>query len=386
MPTPDSDRPRICYLMGSLSLGGAQTGLMHQLANGLGQQAQVTLISPVPHHPQIDLTTLFTPHARVIHCGSPRHVFSYVRLFMAALMEARHSDALITCLFPATILGRLVRLLVRRPPLVTVEVVSIYHRDGSVIPDYPPSFCRLLRATSRLTDIVMWDSLETARGVAPLYPHHRGESGVLQTIGIPSAAHPCPPPIPGGRVRLVSVGRLTSQKDFSSAIRGLSLLLARGVDADLTLLGEGPERAALHALAIREQIDGRVHFAGVLPPSEVPAFLSGNGFHIYLQTSRYEGLCLTLVEGMAQGLAVITTAAGGIADYAEDGVNCLICPMESPEALAERVERLALDPLLHQRLAAGALQTVRDRFSPESQARSVAALLERINRAKEHGT
>ncbi|NGZ29609.1 MAG: glycosyltransferase family 4 protein [Magnetococcales bacterium] len=220
---------------------------------------------------------------------------------------------------------------------------------------------------------------ESARPFPPSSGVHlaRGRQGQLDLlfVSMPSRSNEVSVPL----AFLMLAGFLDKHSDFTSEILEIKIP---------AYLDRTPQRLAdIEEELIRQMIqkDPRL-IAFSLFPGDLPAFLSGNGFHIYLQTSRYEGLCLTLVEGMAQGLAVITTAAGGIADYAEDGVNCLICPMESPEALAERVERLALDPLLHQRLAAGALQTVRDRFSPESQARSVAALLERINRAKEHGT
>lgn len=64
---------------------------------------------------------------------------------------------------------------------------------------------------------------------------------------------------------------------------------------------------------------------------------------------------MALLEGMAYGLAVVATEAGGIPEVVDPGADGLLVPTEDPAALAEALCALATDASLRERLAAGAL-------------------------------
>ena len=80
---------------------------------------------------------------------------------------------------------------------------------------------------------------------------------------------------------------------------------------------------------------------------------------VYAQASRHEGFCLTVLEAMAAGAAVVCTDAHGNRDFCEDGVNCLMTPQDDVDALASRLRRLVDDSALRQRLVNGGLRTAR---------------------------
>ena len=78
-----------------------------------------------------------------------------------------------------------------------------------------------------------------------------------------------------------------------------------------------------------------------------------------------DGIPNVLVEAMACGLPVVTTAVSGIPELVADGVSGLIVPAEDPAALAEALARLQRDPGLAQRLGREAQAVVRERFDGE---------------------
>lgn len=106
----------------------------------------------------------------------------------------------------------------------------------------------------------------------------------------------CPP-----ERTLVAVGRLTPQKDFGTLIEAIANLTSR--DAHLFILGEGPERAALEQLAGRLGIADRVHLAGFV---ENPYAVMARA-HVFVLSSRYEGMPNALLEALALGCNAVST-------------------------------------------------------------------------------
>ena len=114
---------------------------------------------------------------------------------------------------------------------------------------------------------------------------------------MPAAA---PGPLPTPPV-ILCIGRLAPQKSFALALDAFARLPA---DASLILLGDGPDRDALSAQAARLGIANRVTFAGHV--GDVRPYLATAS--LLLCTSRYEGYPAVLVEALAAGLPVVTTA------------------------------------------------------------------------------
>jgi len=83
---------------------------------------------------------------------------------------------------------------------------------------------------------------------------------------------------------------------------------------------------------------------------------------IYLHAARADTFPLTVLEALACGLPVIGTAVGGIPEQVQDGVSGFLIPPADVSAMAARIEQLAADSTLRQRLGEQALQSARDRF------------------------
>ena len=158
---------------------------------------------------------------------------------------------------------------------------------------------------------------------------------------------------------ILAVGRLDSQKGFDVLLRAFALggLAQRGVR--LTILGEGPERKMLEALADKLGVAQSVEMPGVVAdPGSWMARAT-----VYALPSRYEGFPNALLEAMAMGCAVIAADCdSGPREIIRHGENGLLVPVEDVESLASAMLRLFDDSALRLRFGAEALK-VRDRFS-----------------------
>jgi glycosyltransferase involved in cell wall biosynthesis len=140
------------------------------------------------------------------------------------------------------------------------------------------------------------------------------------------------------------------------------------------LVGDGPERAALEAQAAALGLEEAVHFTGLQEETR-PCFAA---MDVYLMTSRFEGLPVALLEGMAMAVPPVVTAVGGIPEVVRFGENGSYQPYGSVQALAGDVAALLRDPERRCRLGRAARATVVERFSLERMQRALEAIYERV--------
>ena len=154
------------------------------------------------------------------------------------------------------------------------------------------------------------------------------------------------------RSGLVFAGRLTRQKALHVALRAVAQL----PDAELLVIGDGPDRADLERLARELGLNGRVRFTGPRPREEVLRALASAQAAVL--SSDWENLPHAAVEALAVGTPVVATAVGGVPEVVRDGVNGLLVPAGEPAALADALRRVLADAPLRARLAAGARASV----------------------------
>jgi glycosyltransferase involved in cell wall biosynthesis len=147
-----------------------------------------------------------------------------------------------------------------------------------------------------------------------------------------------------GDFEIVTVSRLAPEKRIERLVGAVAALRAGGLPARLTVIGEGPERPRLEALAAGF---GFVRFLG----KKDDPFAAGT-FHAYAQASAFEGYGLSLLEATARGLPVVTTDVGLVGEVLVDGRSCLVA--DSSASAAAALERVARDPVLAGRLGEAA--------------------------------
>lgn len=133
----------------------------------------------------------------------------------------------------------------------------------------------------------------------------------------------------------VAVGRLVAQKNIALMLRAFSR--AAGAEDRLTLIGDGPERTRLEALAKRLGLGNRVEFKGYVP--EPAGMLPG--FDALLLSSDYEGVPAVLLEALAADLPIVATdCSSSISPLLKDGALGEIVRVGDETTLAEAIGRV----------------------------------------------
>jgi glycosyltransferase involved in cell wall biosynthesis len=141
------------------------------------------------------------------------------------------------------------------------------------------------------------------------------------------------------------------QEDFLAALAQVRRAVP---EVQAFLVGEGARREELERMAHRLGLAGAAHFLG--SRVDVPAVLSRATFGVLC--SRQEGLSNAVMEGMAAGLPMVVTDAGGNAELVEDGERGHVVPPQQPEALAQAMLRVLADPERARRMGAAARRFV----------------------------
>jgi len=176
----------------------------------------------------------------------------------------------------------------------------------------------------------------------------------------PSDGHPARALLPP--LTVAAVGRLVPAKRFDRFLEALALARREVPELCGVLIGDGPERDALHAAAeARGLLPDGVRFLG--RRDDIPALLHGAA--MYALTSDHEGFPNVVMEAMAAGLPVITTPAGDAGVVVEDEVTGYVVPPSDVAGVAERMVRLARSPELRRRFGDAGRRRVEEEYSFE---------------------
>lgn len=190
----------------------------------------------------------------------------------------------------------------------------------------------------------------------------------------PGAAVAEPPPL-----RILAVARLVEKKGLGVLVEACAKLKARGVDFRCEIVGKGAERPRLEALIREHALADHVSLLGARTQGEVLDLY--RGAHVFAlpcivgDDGNRDGLPVSIVEALACGLPVVSTAVTGIPEAVEHGVNGLIVPERDASALADALESLAHDGGMRRRLAAAARPSVAEKFDQERTADTLCSLL-----------
>ena len=184
-------------------------------------------------------------------------------------------------------------------------------------------------------------------------------------LGTDLPGEPASRPAPDtGRRTLVTVGHLVARKRHADAIEALSLLAARHPGLRYEIVGDGPERAALEALAAQRDVRDRVDFAGQIPPAAARARAAAAD--LFVLPSVDEAFGVAYVEAMAAGVPAIgCEGEDGPAEIAAAGPGLLQVPPRDPRALADAIDRLLSDDAAREALGRQARSTVEQAFTWE---------------------
>ena len=244
--------------------------------------------------------------------------------------------------------------LIARPTAWLLGAPLVLFAHGSDVRDLPVRsgrHARLARSTLGSAALVVANSEFLAGEIGRSFP---GTTGRLRVLS---------PGIEVGRFRtdgvaerqgVLFVGRLVPQKGADVLIRAMA-----GLDTaagPLTLLGDGPERGRLAALAAAEGVEVAMPGAA---GREAVAEAMRHAAVVVVPSTYQEPLGLVAIEAMAAGAIVVASAVGGLTESVADGVTGFLVEPGDPTVLAAvigRAVRVAGDPALADPMRAAALE------------------------------
>jgi len=185
---------------------------------------------------------------------------------------------------------------------------------------------------------------------------------------------------------ILFVGRLIQRKGGDDLIEAFRIVSKRFPESRLVFVGDGPDRTKWVDHVQRANLDGRVEFRGTLRGSAL--HLAYQESSVVVLPSKYvaddsssETLGLTLIEGSMHAKPLVGTLHGGIPEIVKDGINGFLVPENSPEQLAQALERILADETLARRLGMKALELAERRFTWKA---ATDRLLESYVRGSKH--
>jgi glycosyltransferase involved in cell wall biosynthesis len=176
-------------------------------------------------------------------------------------------------------------------------------------------------------------------------------------------------------VLFVCVARFAPQKNHALLINAFAKGPASDPKAHLVLAGQGVLRAQLQERVNQLGLTSRVHFLGLR--TDIPEVLGAAD--IFALGSDYEGNPLSVIEAMAAGLPIVSTAAGGVPELLQNGKQGFIVQPGRGEQLSEGMMTLLKDPELRRTMGAAAAARAKEKFDVAAMVRAYEELYDEIS-------
>ncbi len=151
-----------------------------------------------------------------------------------------------------------------------------------------------------------------------------------------------------------TVGRVVEAKDYFSMVRALALVRKEIPTVHWLQVGDGPLLDRLRREVSAQELDEAVSFCG--QRSDIPNLL--RAMDLWVMSSVREGLPVSMLEAMAEGVPVVATDVGGIPDAVSHGESAWLVPPGKPRELAAGIVKVLQSPELAGCLAARAKERV----------------------------
>jgi colanic acid/amylovoran biosynthesis glycosyltransferase len=178
------------------------------------------------------------------------------------------------------------------------------------------------------------------------------------------------------RVRVLCVATLAEKKGHRYLVDAARLMRERGVQLDVSLVGDGPLRAELQQQIRELGLEAVVKLRPYVSHSELaPLYDAADIFvlpAVVTESGDRDGLPVVLMEAIAAGCIVVSTPVSGIPELVIDRVSGLLVPERDAVALAAAIEEIAGDAQLRQQLRSGGMSVLQDRFDLERNVRELA--------------
>jgi colanic acid/amylovoran biosynthesis glycosyltransferase len=177
-------------------------------------------------------------------------------------------------------------------------------------------------------------------------------------------------------LRILSVGRLDWKKGHEYALMAIRMLLDRGVNAKLKIVGNGEYLEAVmfcrHQLGLQDYVE----VLGGAPQSTVREEM--RHADLFLHAAISEGFCNAVLEAQSMELPVVTSDADGLGENVVDGSTGFVVKRRDPRALADRMELLAADSDLRREMGSAGRRRVLKQFQLADQIQAFGKFYEAV--------
>lgn len=186
--------------------------------------------------------------------------------------------------------------------------------------------------------------------------------------------------IPDKHPIIITIGRLSAQKNHCLLIDAFQKLCMESMTCCLLIVGgdcsDGSHKKMLEDKVnnLPESIRNNIHFLG--QRKDIPELLMASD--VFVLSSDWEGVPLTLLEAMGYGIPVVSTSVGGIPDVIEDGVNGVLVPKGDVNDLSNAISEMLKNNSIASVLACNAQEKFRQCYSIENTARGYLELYKKI--------
>lgn len=184
-----------------------------------------------------------------------------------------------------------------------------------------------------------------------------------------------------GPLRVIYTGRLVALKNVAAAIHAIARARARGANLEFVIVGNGPLRETLKALAERLGNAEFVTFLGSVSQAEVIEQL--NKSDVYLFPSLKEGGVWSLMEAMSVGLPTVCVNTSGMAVITDETSAIRVAPDSQEQMIADFTQALvdlAQSPELRRRFGSNARKRIEEHFRWHHKAEFMQALFDELER------
>jgi glycosyltransferase involved in cell wall biosynthesis len=372
--TPD-DQLRVLWLIKGLGPGGAERLLVEHAEGGdratIRYEAAYLLDWKQHLVPELEALGVTTHGLGVRSELDPRWVLRLDRLLRRESFDVVHAHSPVVASIARLVVRALPRA--RRPAFVYTE-----HNRW---PSYRPITRFANRLTFRFDDADFAVSRDVRDSVAARYrprvevvvhgvnvPRVQGalehRDDVRRELGMPP-----------GESLAITVANLRPGKNYPGLLDAARLVVERGVPIRFAAAGQGQLEGEIRGLHAASGLGDRFRLLGYR--DDTTRLIAAAD--VFVLASHHEGLPVTVMEALTLGVPVVAPAVGGLPEVVTSGDNGILVEPGSSAALADAIEA-AVDPPVHERLAAGARETG-EQFASADALRRIDDTYRRVSRA-----
>jgi colanic acid/amylovoran biosynthesis glycosyltransferase len=169
------------------------------------------------------------------------------------------------------------------------------------------------------------------------------------------------------KIRIITVAALRWQKGHEFALSAIKKVIDNGIDTEFSIIGDGPYRQPIEYAIKQTGLEKKVFLKGQLSQKKVKKELQKAD--LFIQASVEEGFGNAPLEAMAMELPIIITKTGGLKNYIKNGENGFIVEKMDADAIAKKIEFIAQNRKLMQKIGKKARKTVLKNFTIEKQSK-----------------